>query len=111
MSVFCVHLTLAWLGPVNLWGIRRADHDAENTPQPQTTPISGTHRGQAEINTGGLSQEGLSWLRESERAWVRSQMIYGDLSRASAKQSEAIYLLGWRRDQEREARDEAKCVT
>lgn len=95
MSVLCVHLTLAWLGPVKLWGIRRADHDAENTPQPQTTPISGTHMGQAEINTGGLSQEGLSWLRESERAWVCSQMIYGDRSeRAPNRARPFIYLVG-----------------
>ena len=51
--------------------------------------------GQAEMNTGGLSQQGLSWLRECERAWVCSQMIYGDLSRASTNRARSfIYLVG-----------------
>ena len=60
--------------------------------------------GQAEINTGGLSQEDPSRLAESEHARVCSQLIYADLSRAPNR-AKAVYQLGWRRGPEREARD------
>ena len=65
---------------------------------------------QTEINTHGLSQEGSSWPGESERACVRSQMIYGNLSQAQSRARPFIYLAGGR-GQERAVRDEAKHVT
>ena len=83
---------LTWT--VKLWGIRGADRDAENTPQPQTIPVFRTHMRQTEINIHGLSQEGLSWSGESEHVCVCSQMIYGDLSRAQSRAGPFIYLAG-----------------
>lgn len=50
--------------------------------------------GQAEINSGGLSQEGSSQLRESERACVCSQLIYGGLSQAPSRARPFVYLAG-----------------
>lgn len=93
VSLAC-QLNLDWLWPVKLWRIRRADHDPKTMPQPQIIPISRTHMGQAEINSGGLSQEGSSQLRESERACVCSQLIYGGLSQAPSRARPFVYLAG-----------------
>lgn len=94
VSHLCVKLTLAWLRPVKLWGMRRADRDPENTPAP-ATPIPRMHTGQAEVNTGGLSQEGSSQLGES--GVLRMQPA--DLWRPAPEQSQAVCPLGWRRGQ------------
>lgn len=58
--------------------------------------------GQAEINSGGLSQEGSSQLRESELRMQPADLWWPE---PSTEQSEAICLLGWMRGQEREVRD------
>lgn len=95
----CVSSTLAWLRPVKLWGMKGTDHGPEHTPDPRASLFPGQH-GTGRVNTGGLSQEGAPG---PERAGAGAAADLWWPRRA--EQSEAIYLLGWRRGQEREVGD------